>query len=161
MGEAKMFQPKTKKRSKERHRCEWVIKFKWEVPTVDVIRGGSRTAEAPKSERTIRARLTVRGFKDSERNDIDRYAGTSTRSSQKILVSEAVRNHWPICTVDISKAFLQGVTYEQLAELTGEPKREVNFYLPASNIPLLQQLQGFGTSTLRWRCSFVISPEPG
>ena len=33
-------------------------------------------------------------------------------------------NHWPILTADISKAFLQGVTYEELRELTGEPLRE-------------------------------------
>ena len=93
--------------------------------------------------RTIRARLTVRGFKDSDKGDIDRYAGTSSKCSQKLLVSEAVRNGWPIFTADISKAFLQGVTYEELAELTGNPVREVNFYLPANNIPLLQQLSGF------------------
>ena len=82
------------------------------------------------------------GFKDSERRDIDRFAGTSTRCVQKLLASEAVRNHWPICTADISKAFLLGVAYEQLAKITGEPLREVNFYLPASNIPLLRQIKG-------------------
>ena len=96
-----------------------------------------------KPQRTIRARLAVRGFKDSECGDIDRYAGTSTRCSQKLIVSEAVRNGWPICSADISKAFLQGVTYEQLVAMTGEPMREVNFYLPANNIPLLRQLPGF------------------
>ena len=92
------------------------------------MRSGSRSAEA---KRTIRARLTVRGFKDSEKGDIDRYAGTSARSSQKVLVSEAVRRGWDIGTTDISKAFLQGVTYEELAQLTGEKQREVNFYLPS------------------------------
>ena len=35
------------------------------------------------------------------------------------------------------------MTYEELSKLTGEPVREVNFYLPASNIPLLRQLPGF------------------
>ena len=128
----------------------WVFKFKWEVPTSDVTSGsggGRLSAAAAKAaatpKRTIRARLTVRGFKDRERGDIDRYAGTSTRCSQKVIVSEAVRNGWPICTADISKAFLQGVTYEQLAAMTGEPMREVNFYLPANNIPLLKQIPGF------------------
>ena len=48
-------------------------------------------------------------------------------------------------TADISKAFLQGVTYEELAQLTGNPVPEVNFYLPADNIPLLQELPGFET----------------
>ena len=99
------------------------------------------TEASPKRE--VRARLTVRGFKDSERGDIDRYAGTSSRCAKKVLASEAVRNHWPICTANISKAFLQGVTYEKLAALTGEPMREVNFYLPASNISLLRQIKGF------------------
>ena len=122
----------------------WVIKYKYETPTMDAKAGGSHRAEA-KPERTIRARLTVRGFKDSDKADIDRYAGTSSKCSQKVLVSEAVRNQWPVFTADISKAFLQGVTYEELAQLTGNPVREVNFYLPADNIPLLQKLPGFET----------------
>ena len=47
----------------------WVIKFKW------VQQNGAWIC-------TIRARLTVRGFKDSGKFDVDRYAGTSSRSSQ-------------------------------------------------------------------------------
>ena len=121
----------------------WVIKYKWEVPTTADAMGGSGHAETQKQTRSIRARLTVRGFKDAEKGDIDRYAGTSSRSAQKMLVSEAVRQGWPICTLDISKAFLQGVTYEELAKLTGEPQREVNFFLPGSNIPLLRKIPGF------------------
>ena len=78
----------------------------------------------------IRARLTVRGFKDLEARTIDNYAGTSQRYSQRWLVSEAVCQGWDICTTDISKAFLQGVTYEELSEATGEPIRESNFDLP-------------------------------
>ena len=91
----------------------------------------------------IRARLTIRGFKDREKGDVDRYAGTSSKLSQKLLVSEAVARKWDVGTTDISKAFLQGVTYEELAELTGEPLREVNFYLPAYNIPMLKAVEGF------------------
>ena len=85
----------------------WVYKFKWEQPTVDATRDGGRSATA-EPKRVIRARLTVRGFKDSEKADVDRYAGTSSRVSQKLLVSEAVRRGWDICTTDISKAFLHG-----------------------------------------------------
>ena len=47
------------------------------------------------------------------------------------MASEAVVRKWVICAADISKAFLQGVACEELAKLTGEPAREVNFYLPA------------------------------
>ena len=113
----------------------WVIKWKWDHDAVDVDasiggRGSAETNGKSGAKRTIRARLTVRGFKDHDRNDIDRYAGTSSRSSQKVLVSEAVLRGWDIATADISKAFLQGVTYKELAELTGDKVREVNFLPP-------------------------------
>ena len=58
-------------------------------------------------------------------------------------MSEAVRNGWSICTLDISTAFLKGVTYEELSKMTGEPEREVKFYLPANCIPLLRMVHGF------------------
>ena len=86
----------------------------------------------------------MRGFKDSGKQDVDRYAGTSSKSSQKVVVSEAVARGWEILSADISKAFLQGVTYKELAELTGAQPREINFYQPAADIPLLRTLPGFG-----------------
>ena len=102
--------------------------------------GGSAQADAI---RVIRARLTIRGFKDREKADVDRYAGTSSRLSHKVLVSEAAAHGWDITTTDISKAFLEGVTYKELAELTGTQEREVNFYLPPHNLPLRRTIPGF------------------
>ena len=60
-----------------------------------------------------------------------------------MVCPEAAIRKWPICTKDISKAFLQGVTYEELSRLTGEPLREVNFYLPHTCVPILKQVPGF------------------
>ena len=138
----KCFSRRARRQARNIIDVRWVIKFKWEIPTSSV--GESQPTETnAQPVRTIRARLTVRGFKDQQKADIDRYAGTSSRSAQKLLVSEAVKWGWPMCTADISKAFLQGVTYEELAKLTGEPMREVNFYLPADNIPLLHMIPGF------------------
>ena len=108
----------------------WVIKFKWVHNDGEWVR-------------IIRARLTVRGFKDSGKQDVDRYAGTSSRSSQKVVVSEAVARGWDIFSANISKASLQGVTYKELAELTGTQPRDINFYLPAADIPLLRTMPGF------------------
>ena len=140
----------------------WVIKFKWVTPTHDAAKdGGGRKPETLQPIREIRARLTARGFKDSERGDIDRYAGTSTRYVQKLIASEAVRNHWPICTTDISQAFLPGVTYEQLAAMAGEPMREVNFYLPANNIPPLKQIKGFEDFNLQTEILHCDKPGTG
>ena len=85
----------------------WVLKWKWDQPTVSVHTTSKTVQEAV---RVIRARLTIRGFKDVEKDDVDRYAGTSSKVSQKLLVSEAVFQKWDVCTTDISKAFLQGVT---------------------------------------------------
>ena len=111
--------------------CKWVIKWKQEL-----LPDGSH-------RRIIRARLTIRGFKDVDAADLTRYAGTSQRYSQRLLCSEAANRRWPIVSTDISKAFLQGVTYQELADMTGEPLRDVCFYLPPSTIAVLKQLQGF------------------
>jgi hypothetical protein len=111
--------------------CRWVLKWKIE--------------ELPdgKTRRVIRARLTVRGFKDRQASEIDTFAGTAARYSQRLVVSEAVNRGWEICTADVSKAFLQGVTYEELSKLTGDPVREVNFYLPYGSVPMLRKVKGF------------------
>ena len=82
-------------------------------------------------------------FKDVDARHLDNYVGTSQRYSQRILVSVAAQNQWDICTTDISKAFLQGVTYKELAEATGEPLREVNCVLPAYCVAVLRTLPGY------------------
>ena len=117
------------------------MKWKHEqtATSVEDMRAGKKAA----TQRIVRARLTLRGFKDMENNDIARYAGTSARSSQKVLVSEAARRNWGICTTDIAEVVLQGVTYEELATCPGEPEREVNFYLPPRNAGTLRNLPGF------------------
>ena len=99
--------------------CKWVGKWKY-----------AKAKDDPsKKVRIIRMRLTLRGFKDRDANDILTYAGTSSRLSQKLLVSEAVNRGWKIVALDVSKAFLKGVSYQELAKATGEPQREVNFEL--------------------------------
>jgi len=109
----------------------WVVKWNWETdPSTNAKR------------RIIRARLCVRGFKDVDAVGLSSYAGTAKRYSQRLLVSEAVQQGWDICTTDINTALLQGVTYEELAEITGAPMREVNFYLPKGSVAILQRLDG-------------------
>ena len=88
-------------------------------------------------------RLTLRGFKDLDADDILTYAGTSSRLSQKILVSEAVLRGWPIVALDVKKAFLKGVSYAELAKGTGEPERDVNFELDADGAAIRRTIPGF------------------
>ena len=123
--------------------CRWVIKWKHEVAATSVADASKQSGASTVSKRVIRCRLTVRGFKDRDAQHLDSYAGTSQRYSQRLVCSEAAYQGWPICTTDISKAFLQGVTYEELSSLTGEPIREVNFYLPGNCVSILKQVPGF------------------
>ncbi len=55
----------------------WVLNNKWGQPATDARSGGSSSTQAAKPVKTIRARLTVRGFKDTDRGDVDRYADAS------------------------------------------------------------------------------------
>ena len=48
-----------------------------------------------------------------------------------------------MATVDVKKAFLKGITYAELAELTNEPAREVNFELGADAARILRQCKGY------------------
>ena len=44
------------------------------------------------------------------------------------FVSEvACHPDWESISVDVEKAFLQGLTYKELAKMTGEPERIVHF----------------------------------
>ena len=138
----KCFSRKSKSQARNIMDTRWVLKWKWDQPTQSISSSNGQQAAAV---RIIRARLTIRGSKHQEKDEIARYAGTSSKLSQKLLVSEAAARKWDIVTTDISKAFLQGVTYEELSQLTGEPLREVNFYLPANNIAILKQIPGFET----------------
>eukprot|EP00971_Amphidinium_carterae_P050465 993815-Amphidinium_carterae.1 len=89
----------------------WVVKWKYKLAST-----GTRT-------RGIRARLTVRGFKDMSAEGAT-FSATATRLAHRIVVSECVlRQSWELASMDIRKAFLQGATYAELAaEGTGVVK---------------------------------------
>ena len=68
------------------------------------------------------------------------------------MVSEAVVRGWKLTTIDVKKAFLKGVTYEELAKQTGEPLREVNFDLDWESTNYLRQLPGFAGFNRTRKC---------
>ena len=108
----------------------WVLKWKW------VKVNGQRVRE-------IRARLTVRGFKDVQGQDLSAFAGTASRAAQRLLTPEAVLRGWDIVSADVPKAFLQGISYADLAEQTGEPLREVSSTVPPATAEELRKIPGF------------------
>ena len=81
----------------------------------------------------MRYRLTLRGFQDWYKDDYETYAGTAARMSQRWVSSECAAHQlepepWIIAIIDIEKAFLQGLSYEEIHARTKEPLREVYFY---------------------------------
>lgn len=69
-------------------------------------------------KRISRMRLMFLGFKDRDANFHATFAGTSSRVGHRIIVSEAVSRGWKMTATDVSKAFLKGVSYEELAKDT-------------------------------------------
>ena len=105
--------------------------------------------------------MTIRGFKDLDAAGLEKYAGTSQRYSQRLLVSEAANRRWPIASTDISKAFLQGVTYKELSEMTGEPLRDVCFVLPPTSVSALKLIPGFEDFNLAMEVLHCLKPGTG
>mgnify|MGYP003334422988 CR=1 FL=1 len=93
--------------------------------------------------RIIRMRMTLRGFKDMEAEGLVTFAGTSSRNSQRVVASEAAIRGWPLTTLDVKHACLKGISYDELARVTGESRREVNFELDAESVAVLSTCKGY------------------
>ena len=61
----------------------------------------------------IRMRMTQRRFKDEQADNLETFSGTSSRLGQRIVVSECCCRKWKFTTLDVKKAFLKGVSYEE------------------------------------------------
>jgi Reverse transcriptase (RNA-dependent DNA polymerase)/Integrase core domain len=99
-------------------------------------------------QKQVKARLTVRGFQDMASDTLETYAGTSSRWGQRLVCSIAAQHQWHLQSADISTAFLQGLTFEQLSKETGEPLRNVAFVPPAGYGRYFSELPGL--SDLDW-----------
>jgi len=104
-------------------------------------------------KRMIRMRMTIRGFQDWFAHLEENYSGTASRQSQRLLCSEtACHPHWEFVTVDVEKAFLQGMTHEEIEASTGEKQRKAYFNLPPGSAALLRKIPGFEDFDERYEC---------
>ena len=137
LNELKCFTRHPRKTSYNRVDTRWVITWK----LVDGIRA-------------IKCRLTMRGFRDRQ-DSLETFAGTASRAGQRAVNSIAAQDPDMILfSFDVSQAFAKGLTFEELAQLTGTPLRQVEFDLQAGDVELLRKLPGFEdfdpkTETLR------------
>ena len=98
-------------------------------------------------ERIIRAWLKVRVFKGRDAGNLNSYACASTCLSQRLVTSTAALRKWPLVSVDVDKACLQGMTYEEFSRLTREHVRGAFFYASG------QLGCSFDIATCFWRFS--------
>ena len=120
-----------------------------------------------KMARIIRRRTALCGFRDMDAGALETFAGTAKRSSQRILSSEAAchapgdgDDDWVYVAVEMEKAFIQGMTCEEMRE-QGEPVREANFALPPGSAAILRQVPGCETFNEHAECLRCIKPGTG
>ena len=94
-------------------------------------------------KRIIKARLTARGFRDAQAQEVSTYAGTATRWSQRLVNMMCAQKRWTLFSADISQAFLRGLTFEQIEQMEGEIHREVQMTLPPGSVQVLRQIEGY------------------
>eukprot|EP00959_Pyramimonas_sp_CCMP1952_P152343 3187387-Pyramimonas_sp.AAC.1 len=110
-------------------------------------------------ERTIRLRLVLRGFMDLETFDVETFSGTARRLSRGLIASTAAcKKQWVIASLDINMAFLKGLTYQGLAEATGEKERAACFTLPPGSATALRTLPGFENCDESKHCLQCLEP---
>jgi len=96
-------------------------------------------------KRVIRARLTARGFKDAQAQEVSTFAGTATRWGQRLVNLMCAQNKWTLFSADIGQAFLRGLTFEQIDSMEGEIHRDVQITVPPGSVPVLRELNGYET----------------
>ena len=124
--------------------ARWVLKWK----LIDKIR-------------QVRARMTVRGYRDMQKDELATFSATSSRWGQRLVVIAAVQAGWELFSVDVSQAFLRGMPYDEIAKLDGEIEREVSFTVPPGSIPILQKLPGFSDFDGKYEVLKMLRPGVG
>eukprot|EP00973_Karenia_brevis_P031561 4352726-Karenia_brevis.AAC.1 len=70
------------------------------------------------------------------------FSGTSTKWAQRAVNASAAKTRTVLFTLDISRAFFKGMSFQETSRLTGEPLRSLHFEFPKDDIHLLRQLPG-------------------
>ena len=123
--------------------CRWVLRWK----LIDGVR-------------TVKARLTIRGFEDLAQ-DIPTYASTCTRWGQRLVCSVAIQHGWSLFSADVGVAFLRGLTFKELSQLTGQPERDVAFMPPANSEVYFRELPGLSNLNFQTEVLRLLKPAYG
>lgn len=84
-----------------------------------------------KNVRGIKARLVVQGFLDKQ--SVSNYSGTTSRWGQRLIIILSVQMNWSLLSLDVSEAFLRGITFQELHEEDpSKPMRSVQLKVNCS-----------------------------
>eukprot|EP00975_Prorocentrum_lima_P030600 6419426-Prorocentrum_lima.AAC.1 len=61
---------------------------------------------------------------------IETYSGTATKWAQRAVNAFAAQTGYTLSSMDISAAFLKGMTFKEIAKETGDTLRSVQFDFP-------------------------------
>jgi len=109
----------------------------------------------------IQARLTARGYKDRQSVNMETFSATTSRWGQKLLLVVVMQMGWTLVSMDVSQAFLRGVTFQDLSEETGKDLRSVQLDLPPGSAVLIRTLKGFEDFNPALECLDLIKPGYG
>ena len=80
-------------------------------------------------EITVNARLCVKGFQDAMSSILMTIAATAALLTHRIFAATAANLRMPLTSMDISAAFLKGLSFDETAETDGQ-RRRAYFNLP-------------------------------
>ena len=110
--------------------------------------------------RSVKARLTIRGFQDVA-TDKSTYASTASRWGQRVICSVSAQKCWTMFTLDVGAAFLRGLTFAELSNLTGSPIRDVCFVPPKGSEKYFQELGGLANLNFNTEVLRLVKPACG
>ncbi len=104
--------------------------------------------EEEEGKMIIKARLVLKGYAESNQTSLQTAAPPATRSGHRIIVLSCTLHNWEIWSLDVSTAFLQGWTFQELRE-SGYERQPVAFKVPNETFEILSELDSKYQPTLK------------
>ena len=111
------------------------------------------------NERTVKARLTLRGFKDRQ-TDVATFSATATRQGSRGVNCFAASEKLDLWSLDVSGAFLKGLTFAEIKEITGT-LRSVQLMVDAPTAEVLRTFPGWENFDPQTECLDMLRPMWG
>ena len=97
-----------------------------------------------------------------QQDRFDTFSETASRHSQRIVnFIAASRPKWVLWACDVGSAFLKGPTFQDVAEMTGEPLRIVQLDLPKDTVQIARQFGQLADYDPSQHCLEVVRPGFG